>query len=173
MLRKFVFAILTLVLLLSVAWLMKPEWEVGNTLTIRASASRVWRLLEDLEKYSSWNAYYSEARGDFKLGGIVEVHAKLGESTQVVSNVITVLVPEQELCWQSLNWYRFLVYGTRCRQLQIVDGTTVTIRHSERFQGPLAWLIEVFLKSEIENGLKTHDLSLKKAAESTEVSEVN
>ena len=79
------------------------DWEVEHRVEIAASPETVWRLLTDLERYSEWNDYSPRVNGVLEVGGIVTVEAHLGDEVRIVDNLVTVVDPPRQLCWQSQN----------------------------------------------------------------------
>ena len=144
------------------------SWEVEHSLEIDASASVVWQLLTDLERYPDWNPYSRRVEGTLRVGEVVRVEAHLHDEVRLVDNRVTRVEVNRALCWQSLNWYRALAQGTRCRFLEPLRNGRVRLRHHEVMQGPLAGLIERLYRARIEEGLRLVDDALKQAAEKAE-----
>lgn len=141
------------------------SWETTHELEIAASDVVVWRVLTDLERYPEWNSYSPRAEGELRVGGIVRIEARLGDEVQLVDNRVLELEEPRRLCWQSMNWYRFLVRGTRCRELTPISEGRTHFRHHEIMEGPLAKLVERVYRPRIEAGLETMDEALRQAAE--------
>lgn len=147
------------------------SWEVEHSLEIDASASTVWRLLSELEHYPEWNPYSRRVEGTLREGETVRVEAHLRDEVRIVDNRVTRVEVNRALCWHSLNWYRFLAQGTRCRFLEPLPNGRVRLRHHEVMEGPLAGLIERLYRARIEEGLRLVDDALKEAAERAERSQ--
>ena len=134
-------------------------------MTIAADPSIIWSVLIDLERYPEWNRYSPNVEGRIAVGEVVWVEAHLDEEVQRVQNFVLSVKPEQELCWQSADWYGFLARGTRCRWLSTTDKGETLLVHHEVMSGPLAGLIERLYRARIERGLKLVNESLAKRAE--------
>lgn len=132
---------------------------------INAPAAHVWQVLTAFDRYGEWNRYAPEARGTLAVGATVEIVAQLGSSQQRVNNRVLEVVPERRLCWVSLNWYQFLVRGTRCRFLDPLPDGTTRFRESEVMTGPLAPLVVGLLRTQLAAGLQAECESLKAEAE--------
>ena len=132
---------------------------------IYAPVAHVWQVLTTFDRYGEWNRYAPEARGTLAVGATVEIVAHLGSSRQRVNNRVLEIVPECRLCWVSLNWYQFLVRGTRCRFLEALPDGITLFRESEVMTGPLAPLVVGLLRSQLVAGLQAECESLKAAAE--------
>ena len=118
------------------------SWEAEHSLEIAAGASTVWQLLTELERYPEWNPYSRRVDGKLAVGEVVRVEAHLHNEVRSVDNLVTQIEVERTLCWKSLNWYRFLVQGTRCRYLEPLPRGRVRLRHHEVMAGPMAGLVE-------------------------------
>ena len=163
--RKALFALLGGIVAAEIGlWRATPAWEVERATAIDAAPERVWALLSDFEGYASWNTYTPHVSGALQEGAIVRSRGHLGSLQFDVNNLVTSVVPGRRLCWRSQNWYRSLVWGTRCRTVE-ARGAAAVIHHHEIFEGPLSWLIERALRGRIERGIETHDRDLKRAAE--------
>lgn len=141
------------------------SWQTEHTVEIAASPTTVWRILVDLERYAEWNPYSRRVDGTLQVGAIVRVEAHLGDDVQIVDNLVTEIEVERTLCWESMNWYRSLAQGVRCRHLSRLANGSTRLRHHEIMRGPLAWLIERLYRERIEEGLQVADDALRKTAE--------
>jgi len=141
-------------------------WSHEAFVTINASPPDVWKVLVDIDRYPQWNRYATSAVGDLRIGGEVEINVpRQGEKRGPVNNRVTELVVNQRLCWRSLSWYRFLVYGVRCRHLEEQsDGSTV-FREVETMHGPLAGVIQRAMGKQLLRGIQTECDSLKQEVE--------
>ena len=162
---KKIIALLVAVLLIAPSFLINTDWEVSHQIEIKASPANVWRFLADLESYPEWNRYSPSVTGKLAVGEVVYVEAHLDQEVRQVQNFVLSIKPEQELCWQSGDWFAHLANGVRCRWLTPTeDGGTLLVHH-EIMQGPLAWLIERLYRPRIERGLALVDTSLAEYAE--------
>ena len=130
-------------------------WSHEASVAINASPNEVWQVLIDIARYPEWNRYATEAVGDLRIGGEVTINVpRQAEKRGPVNNRVTELVADQRLCWRSLSWYKFLVYGVRCRHLEVApDGTTV-FREVETMRGPLAGVIQRAMAPQLLRGIQ-------------------
>lgn len=163
-LRTVVFAFI--IALVAGSVIVDSDWEVSYSKTIAASPAVVWDVLTDLERYPEWNRYSPSVSGKVAVGEVVWVDAHLDNEVQRVQNFVLSAIPEQELCWQSADWYGFLARGTRCRWLSVTDNDDTLMVHHEVMSGPLAWLIEWRYRDRIERGLQLVNDSVAQRAES-------
>jgi hypothetical protein len=144
---------------------MTSATTIEHQVIIHAPAQLVWQVLTTLERYGEWNRYSPEAHGTLTASGEVEIVARLGNSTQRVNNRVLEIIPEQKLCWVSLNWYQFLVRGTRCRFMEAQpDGSTLFLER-ETMQGPFARIVVGLMREQLAAGLQAECESLKAEAE--------
>jgi uncharacterized protein YndB with AHSA1/START domain len=160
---------LFLVIIIVTSFIIDSDWEVSYPITITASPAIVWEVLTDLERYPEWNRYSPNVSGQIAVGEVVWVEAHLDNEIQHVQNFVLSIKPQQELCWQSADWYGFLARGTRCRWLSVTDSGTTLMVHHEVMRGPLAWLIEWIYRDRIERGLQLVNESVANRAESIAV----
>ena len=91
--------------------------------------------------------------------------ARFRTNTDRVNNRVLEIIPEQKLCWVSLNWYAFLVRGTRCRLLQThPDGSTLFLER-EIMQRPFARIVVGLMRDQLAAGLRAECDSLKAESE--------
>jgi len=141
-------------------------WSHEAAVAIDAPPSEIWRVLVDLDRYPEWNRYATSAVGELRVGGEVEINVpRQGEKRGPVNNRVTELVINQRLCWRSLSWYKFLVYGVRCRHLEVQpDGSTI-FREVETMHGSLAGVIQRAMAPQLLRGLQSECESLKEEVE--------
>jgi uncharacterized protein YndB with AHSA1/START domain len=144
---------------------MTTATTIEHQVVINAPAQLVWQVLTTLERYGDWNRYATEAHGTLKAGGEVEIVARLGNGTQRVNNRVLEIIPEQTLCWVSMNWYQALVRGTRCRYLEPQTDGTTHFRERETMQGPFARIVVGLMRRQLAAGLQAECDSLKAEAE--------
>lgn len=146
---------------------MKEPSSQEASVVIDASPQQVWDVLVAIEDYPKWNRYATSAVGDLRIGGEVEIMVpRQGEKYGPVNNVVTELVANERLCWRSLGWMRFLVYGIRCRLLQEQSDGSTLFREVETMHGPIAPLIIRSMGPQLLRGLQTECDSLKEEVES-------
>jgi hypothetical protein len=141
-------------------------WEVEHQLEIDAGAEVVWPILADLQRYGEWNPYSRRVDGELIVGSTVVVEAHLHDEVRQVENVITRVEPPYRLCWQSTDWYGWLVRGTRCREIVPIESGRIRLRHHEIMEGPLAGLVESIYRERIIEGIELVDEAIKQTAES-------
>ena len=139
----------------------------STSIEIDAAPDLVWEVLTRFDDYPTWNRYASAAIGELRDGANVRITVPDGRGgTRKVDNVITEIVAGKRLCWRSLGWYRFLVSGVRCRDIeQLSDGRT-RFSETETTSGPLAGFIHRSMGEQLLDGLRVECESLKDECES-------
>ncbi|MFT4615403.1 MAG: hypothetical protein ACI9NT_002556 [Bacteroidia bacterium] len=150
--------------LFSSQFFLNSDWQVSHQITIAADTATVWNVLVDLDSYPQWNRYSPNVKGRMAVGEVVWVEAHLDDEIRHVQNYIVSIKPQEELCWQSADWYGSLARGKRCRWLSQTDNGQTRLIHHEVMQGPLAWLIEWLYRDRIERGLKLVNESVAERA---------
>ena len=146
------------------SWLIDTDWEVSHTIDIEAKPSTVWDLLVNLDGYPQWNRYSPTVTGILAEGEVLVVEAHLDDEVRYVKSLVLSVKPEQELCWDTYRWFKFLANGKRCRWLSVTANGGSQLIHHEVMQGPLAWLIERLYHERIKRGLAIANSSLAAAA---------
>lgn len=145
--------------------IMDTSTIIEHQVLINAPVAIVWDVLTRLDDYPSWNRYALQAHGQLVVGGEVEIVVRLGNSLQRVNNRVLEVSPQSRLCWVSLNWYQFLVRGTRCRVLEPLPEGTTRFRETEIMQGSLARLVVRLMRPQLAAGLQTECMSIKDESE--------
>jgi hypothetical protein len=141
-------------------------WTHEASVTIDAAPATVWDVLVDIDRYPQWNEYAISAVGDLRVGGEVEINVpRQGEKRGPVNNRVTEIVVNQRLCWRSLSWYRWLVYGVRCRHLEAQPDGSTLFREIETMHGTLAGVIRKAMGPQLLRGIQAECDSLKREAE--------
>jgi hypothetical protein len=144
---------------------LQVMWQADYEIVIDAPPEAVWQVLTDLERYGQWNAYSPSAKGDLRVGGVVAIVAHLGNEQQHVNNRVLELIPNERLCWQSMNIYRWFVTGVRCRTLEVMPSQHTRFRQQETFTGLLSGVVRRWYESRIRAGLQIECESLRREVE--------
>jgi hypothetical protein len=108
---------LILVALGTSAALDQPARVVTVTSTLEGSKQDAWRALTAFEAYSDWNPVFTEASGEARADGTVELAAALpGHDPEQLDAKILIFRPERKLRWQD----RLLLPGVRDWEYEFV-----------------------------------------------------
>lgn len=68
---------------------------------INAPPARVWKILQDLDGYQSWNPFLIHAKGKLRPGENVDLVMKpVGKSAQEFSPKVLEVEDERHICWR-------------------------------------------------------------------------
>jgi uncharacterized protein YndB with AHSA1/START domain len=109
------------------------------TISIQASAERVWAILTDLARWPQWNSTVDRVSGDVALGNRVTVWVKISPARAFPVRV-TEFAPPQRMVWAG-GMPLGLFVGTRTYELATAGPLSTVFRMSEQYAGPLASLI--------------------------------
>jgi len=111
------------------------------TVTVRASAGRIWGLLTDAQGFSRWNSTVTAIDGDIREGQQLRLHVP-GTSRAFAPRVMDV-VPDSRMSW--VGGFTPIFKGVRTFELAPnADGST-EFAMQERFSG----LMMPFIKSSL------------------------
>jgi hypothetical protein len=132
-------AVLCLVALGASAALDRPARVVIVTSTVVGTKQEVWDTLTDFAAYEEWNPVVTEASGEAREGGELDLEAQLpGHDPESLEAKVLIFRPERKLRWQD----RLLLPGIRDWEyefvLEPVEGGRVRVVQLLRIEGLLA-----------------------------------
>jgi hypothetical protein len=139
---------------------------ITTSITINATAEKVWSILTDFESYTLWNPFISSITGEIKVGNTLQVtiappngSAMKFKPTLLVANV------HKELKWKGKLLFKGLFDGEH--QFEIIDNKngTVTFIQSEKFKGILVPFFRKMINVNTKNGFVLMNEKLKERAE--------
>ena len=132
------------------------------TAVIAADATRIWRLLTNIDDVTRWNSTLSSMEGKAELGGTVRM--KVPEAPDRVFTVkVTSYTQDREMVWTEGNRVMFL--GVRTYALTPNADNTTTFRMTEVFSGLMLPMI-VGKLPDFKPIFERYAADLKKEAES-------
>ncbi len=140
--------------------------EVKAETEIDAPAEKVWSVLTDLPRFSSWNPFIRKAFGSMEVGG--EVHVRVKPSLPIrLPFHATVLYREDNraLRWRGevLGWW--LASGDHMFEIEPLPNGHVRFMQRERFGGILPRLASKLLVREAQRGFDAMNEAIKQRAE--------
>ena len=135
--------------------------EIKTSITINSSKEKIWKILMDFEKYSTWNSFIQS------IAGRVEVGSQLEVEIQGMRFKPSVLTSNQnaELKWLGHLWFKGLFDGEHQFKLTDNGNGTTLFEHNERFHGILVKLFSKSLDQKTKKGFEQMNQELKKRAE--------
>lgn len=111
--------------------------DIRTEITIPASPDDVWRVLFDMEAYSSWNPLVTDVRGAPEPGGRIRIRLKVGTLPALwVPVIVETLRPGERLCWSFTLPFRIL-RAEHCFSLSEEPDGSTRFLDTERFTGLL------------------------------------
>ena len=139
---------------------------IKTSITINASAQRVWDILVDLESYSQWNPFILRAQGTIALGQRLVCEPKLpGGRQYTFTPRITRCIPGTEFAWTGDVIHSALAAGEHIFKLREIAPNKVELIHDEVFTGLLAPLVMYFAKYQTTQGFILMNEALQTRAE--------
>ncbi|MGP8025046.1 MAG: SRPBCC family protein [Methanobacterium sp.] len=139
--------------------------EVYSEIQIKASASVVWGILTDFEKFGEWNPFITEISGKLKEGSELRVfmeppNSKGMEFKPTLKKVET----EKKIQWLGKVWIPKLFDGEHRWIINQIDDNTVLFIQKERFTGIFVPFFSKLLKN-TKSGFEMMNQNLKQRAE--------
>ena len=142
------------------------EKEIVTEIEINAPSSRVWQILTDFEKYSTWNPFIKKISGKPTKDEKLEVYMPDPRGgTMVLTPTVLVAERDRELRWlgksegDAFNGeHRFLIEP-------IENNNKVHFVQSEKFTGSMVASLEGWLDTAIKQNFEDMNRALKQRAE--------
>jgi hypothetical protein len=139
--------------------------EVYSEIQIKASASVVWGILTDFEKFGEWNPFITEISGKLKEGSELRVfmeppNSKGMEFKPTLKKVET----EKKIQWLGKVWIPKLFDGEHRWIINQIDDNTVLFIQKERFTGIFVPFFSKLLKN-TKSGFEMMNQNLKQRSE--------
>ncbi len=139
--------------------------EVYSEIQINASASVVWDILTDFEKFGEWNPFIKEISGTLKEGSELRIfieppNSKGMEFKPTLKKVET----EKKIQWLGKIWIPKLFDGEHRWIINQIDDNTVLFIQKERFTGIFVPFFSKLLKN-TKSGFEMMNQNLKQRAE--------
>jgi hypothetical protein len=139
--------------------------EIETKIEIDAPASRVWELLTDFERMSSWNPFIVAIAGEPREGGRLDVKiAPPGKTAMRFTPVVLAARPARELRWRGGVLVRGVFDGEHYFLLEPLDENRTRLTHGEIFSGLLVGLLGAMLPA-TRQGFEAMNAALKAKAE--------
>lgn len=139
---------------------------VEDRITIATPSGEIWRMLEAVGEWGSWNPLYIAAEGSLRVGERIRFTVVLeGMKPQKASAVVRKIEPERFIQYQTSS-LGGLVRATRYIALRPTGEGLVEVINGEIMSGPVGRLLGRVVGGKVRNGLAAMNLALKRRAES-------
>jgi hypothetical protein len=139
---------------------------ITTSITINATAEKVWSILTDFKNYHQWNPFITSIAGEIKVGNNLQVTiATPNGSAMKFKPTLLVVNKYKELKWKGKLLFKGVFDGEH--QFEIIDNKngTVTFVQSENFTGILMPLFKKMINVNTKNGFVLMNERLKERAE--------
>jgi hypothetical protein len=141
---------------------------ITTSITINATAEKVWTILTDYKNYNQWNPFITSIAGEIKVDNTLQVTiAPPNVNAMKFKPILLVANEHKELKWKGKLLFKGLFDGEH--QFEIIDNKngTVTFVQSENFTGVLVPLFKKMINVNTKNGFVLMNEKLKERAEET------
>ncbi|HUH08218.1 MAG TPA: SRPBCC domain-containing protein [Egibacteraceae bacterium] len=139
---------------------------IETEIHIDASASRVWGVLVDLERYRDWNPFVVEASGSLSEDARISVRIRPeGKRATAFRPRVVALEPERRLAWLGHLGIRGVFDGEHSFELHPAPGAGTRFVQRERFTGILARPLLRWIAAPTRDGFEAMNAALKTRAE--------
>ena len=141
-----------------------PTYE--TSFEIDAPASRVWRVLTDLDRYPEWNPQITRATGTIAEGGRLALQLTFpGRPVMDVTAVIEQARPETLLTWRGHLVAPWLFEGYRKFEIEALGPGRASVTHLEDIHGLLGPVFALFMGGPVEQSHRRLNEALRARAE--------
>lgn len=144
---------------------------VESSIEIDASAHEVWRVLTELDRFSSWNPFIRQASGftnvgqNVLLGVRTSLHIPLHFHARIRTHV-----PDRELRWFGYVLVPWLASGDHVFEVESLGDHRVRFTQRETFAGVLPRLARRLVEREAKRGFDAMNAALARRVQAKEPS---
>ena len=138
---------------------------IQTEIIINASSARVWQVLIDFDKHSTWNPFIVNISGKPQVGETLRVELKNGKGTSVFTPKVLVAEPNKTFEWLG-KLPLGMFSGQHFFNIEEISATQVKLIHGENFSGWLAGLLLSQIGEQTQQSFIAMNKALKQVAES-------
>ncbi|AEG18340.1 SRPBCC domain-containing protein [Methanobacterium paludis] len=139
--------------------------EIYSEIQINASASVVWGILTDFDKFGEWNPFIKEISGTLKEGSELRIFIEPPNSKGMeFKPTLKKVEMEKKIKWLGKVWIPKLIDGEHSWIINQIDDNTVLFIQKERFTGIFVPFFSKLLKN-TKSGFEMMNQNLKQRAE--------
>jgi hypothetical protein len=133
---------------------------------IAGSASKVWSVLTELERFRAWNPFIRDARGSTAVGDTVHVRVAPSFGLRLAFHAkVLASEPERELRWRGHVIAPWIASGDHTFTIVPLDDGHVRFEQRETFGGIVPWLARRLLAREARRGFEAMNRALARRVE--------
>jgi hypothetical protein len=136
-----------------------------TSITINASADKIWSVLADFDQYPNWNPFIRSISGDTFAGGKLKVGIQL-PGKKIMNFTPTLLNFDQARLfrWKGKLFVKGLFDGEHYFRFEYIDDNTTKFIHGELFNGILVGLLGGVIEKS-KGGFELMNIALKEQCE--------
>ncbi len=139
--------------------------EIYTKIEINASASTVWDILSDFDKFPMWNPFMKKISGNLQEGANIEAFIQPPNSNgMTIKPKILEYQPGKKLRWLGILWIRKLFDGEHIWIIEEINENKTLFVQKERFSGIFVPFGSTLLKN-TKAGFEMMNHALKEEAE--------
>ena len=139
--------------------------EIYTKIEINASASTVWDILTDFDKFPSWNPFIKKISGNLQEGASLEALIQPPHSNgMTIKPKVLEYQPGKKLRWLGVLWIRKLFDREHSWTTKEINERKTLFIQKERFSGLFVPFGSTLLKN-TKVGFEQMNLALKKESE--------
>jgi len=140
--------------------------EIRTEVTIKASTSRIWKILMEFDKYPEWNPFIKSINGQPIKGNKISARLEAPDAFGMTINPKVVsIVNEKEFRWLGHLLIPGLFDGEHIFELLDNKNGTTTFIQREKFRGILIPIFRKMLNNNTRRGFASMNEQLKIVAE--------
>ncbi|MBL4623971.1 MAG: SRPBCC domain-containing protein [Flavobacteriales bacterium] len=140
--------------------------ELETTITINASADRVWSVLMNFDDYPNWNPFIQQIKGDPQVGNTIEGTLKIeGKSPMVFKPEVLINDTEQEFRWLGHLFVKGLFDGEHYFKIRKTGPNETEFIQGEKFSGLLSGTLIKMIGEQTKQGFEQMNEALKQQTE--------
>lgn len=140
---------------------------ISATVDLDAPPDRVWAVLTDTAKYSTWNPFITKLGGTLAVGQKLDVRiAPPGGKPMSFRPTVTDVQPAHRLAWLGHLGFPGLFDGAHTFTLTPIANGRTQLVQAENFSGVLVWISRGLLAKTAAGFEAMHDALSKRVSES-------
>jgi len=140
--------------------------EIKSEVLIKASASKVWNVLTDFERYPAWNPFIKSISGNLREGAQLEVFMQSsGQKGMAFKPRLLVVAPNRKLQWIGKLLISGLFDGKHTFEIIEQKDGMIRFVQSERFSGMLVPLFKTMIDVGTREAFVEFNHKIKQLAE--------
>jgi hypothetical protein len=140
---------------------------ISATVDLDAPPERVWAVLTDTAKYSTWNPFITKLGGTLAVGQKLDIRiAPPGGKPMSFRPTVTDVQPAHRLAWLGHLGFPGLFDGAHTFTLTPIANGRTQLVQTENFSGVLVWISRGLLAKTAAGFEAMHDALSKRVSES-------